>query len=119
MQELLPDNLKELGGMATDHNLSKAKLREVKSLTSWLYSFLAYMAVSTTDRQTREMLAIKGGFQASGLYLQKRDAIPACKLAPLVPYVAPSANCHIIAKLTRTMASPNQILSEEDEDVRQ
>ena len=97
MQELLPDNtalLKEFDGMATDRNLSKAKLREVKSLTSWLYSFLAYMAVSTTDRQTREMQVIKGGFRASGLYLQKRDAIPTCKLAPSVPYVAPSAICH-------------------------
>lgn len=59
MQELLPDNidlLKQLDSLQHDRSTSKAKLREVKSLPTWMYCFLAYMAVATNDPRTREML---------------------------------------------------------------
>ena len=59
MQELLPDNidlLKQLDSLQHDRSTSKAKLREVKSLPTWMYCFLAYMAVATDDPRTREML---------------------------------------------------------------
>ena len=59
MQELLPDNmalLKQLENLQSDKAKSKAKLREVKTLSSWLYCFLAYIAVATPDKHTRDLL---------------------------------------------------------------
>ena len=59
MQELLPDNmalLKQLENLQSDKAKSKAKLREVKMLSSWLYCFLAYIAVATPDKHTRDLL---------------------------------------------------------------
>ena len=35
----------------------KPRLREVTSLPSWLYCFLAYVAIQTTDPHIRDMLA--------------------------------------------------------------
>ena len=52
MQELLPDNMALLKQLEK----SKAKLREVKTLSSWLYCFLAYIAVATPDKHTRDLL---------------------------------------------------------------
>ena len=59
MQELLPDNmalLKQLENLQSDKAKSKAKLREVKTLSSRLYCFLAYIAVATPDKHTRDLL---------------------------------------------------------------
>ena len=36
---------------------SRPKMREVNSLPTWLYCFLAYAAIYTTDRRTRDHLA--------------------------------------------------------------
>lgn len=66
MRELLSDNLAlhdqleavhgPLLSMSTPGSL-RARMREVPSLTSWVYCFAAYMAVRTTDPLTRDMLA--------------------------------------------------------------
>ena len=66
MRYLLADNisldnqLEDLHGQApvasTPASL-RLRLREVPSLSSWMYCFAAYMAVQTGDREMREMLA--------------------------------------------------------------
>jgi hypothetical protein len=59
MKELLPDNLalqKQLENTQTAKQAAKAKQREVKTIATWVYCFLAYMAASTTDRKTRDQL---------------------------------------------------------------
>ncbi len=56
MKELLPDNItlqSPVESAQTAKSASKVKPREVKSITSWLYCFLAYMALATSDAQTR------------------------------------------------------------------
>lgn len=48
MKDMLPDNmalLKQLDNFSADKTVSKAKLREIKTLTTWLYCFTAYIAV--------------------------------------------------------------------------
>ena len=50
------------------------RLKEVPSLSSWLYCFVTYMVVLTTDPQTRDMLAychltIKNTLTAQGHWL--------------------------------------------------
>ena len=66
MRELLADNIAlhnqtiELHGHASLASTPAAlhpQVREVPSLSSWMYCFAAYMAVRTRDPQTREMLA--------------------------------------------------------------
>jgi len=55
MRNMLPDNmalLRQLDDVKSDKAASKAKLREVNSLPSWLYCFMAYMAVQTSDPHT-------------------------------------------------------------------
>ena len=65
MRELLTDNLalhdqleavQGLPGMIALPATLRTRQREVTSLTSWMYSFSAYMAVRTTDEFTRNML---------------------------------------------------------------
>ncbi len=59
MKELLPDNLalqKQLETMQSTKLASKAKLREVKSINTWMYCFLAYMAAATQDTRSWELL---------------------------------------------------------------
>ena len=59
MKDMLPDNmalLRQLDNFSADKSTSKAKLREIKTLTTWLYCFTAYMAVQTSDPHTRELL---------------------------------------------------------------
>ena len=56
---MLPDNmalLRQLDNFNADKSTSKAKLREIKTLTTWLHCFTAYMAVQTSDPHTRELL---------------------------------------------------------------
>ena len=66
MRDLLADNislhnqLEDLHGqtqIASTPTSLRPRLREVPSLSSWMYCFAAYMAVRTGDTQTREMLA--------------------------------------------------------------
>ena len=60
MRDLLADNitlhdqLEDLHGHTTSLN---PRLREVPSLASWVYCFVAYMAVRMEDPRTRDMLA--------------------------------------------------------------
>ena len=60
MRELLADNislynqLEDFRGHASG---LRPRIREVPSLSSWVYCFAAYMAVLTPDPRTREMLA--------------------------------------------------------------
>ena len=59
MKDMLPDNmalLRQLDNFSADKSTSKAKLREIKTFTTWLYCFTAYMAVQTSDPHTRELL---------------------------------------------------------------
>ncbi len=59
MKDLLPDNLalqRQLESLQPSKQASKAKLRKVKSITTWVYCFLAYMAAATTDSCTRDQL---------------------------------------------------------------
>ncbi len=59
MKGLLPDNIAlqlQLESLQVAKPASKAKLREVKSIQTWLYCFLAYIAVATSDTRTREQL---------------------------------------------------------------
>ena len=66
MRELLADNialhdqLEAIQGpvitQATPGSL-RPRLREIPSITSWMYCFAAYVAVRTTDPATRQMLA--------------------------------------------------------------
>ena len=65
MKELLADNvaltkqLEAVQGVPAFHLLGTRgpRLREVSSITSWCYCFLGYMAVRTTDPDTRDQLA--------------------------------------------------------------
>lgn len=65
MRDLLTDNislrqLEAFGAqypMPTMPGILKPRLREVSTLPSWLYCFLAYVAIRTPDTATREMLA--------------------------------------------------------------
>ncbi len=55
MKDLLPDNLvlqKQPESLQSSKQASKAKLREVRSVSTWLYGFLAYMAAATSDTRT-------------------------------------------------------------------
>ncbi len=59
--ELFLDNLallKQLESMQSTKQASKANLREVRSVSTWLYCFLAYvyMAAATPDACSREIL---------------------------------------------------------------
>ena len=67
MRELLADNilllqqLESLPGSSPGFMqfpaVARPRLREVRSMTVWLYCFLAYMAIRTTDPATRDQLA--------------------------------------------------------------
>ena len=66
MWDLLADNislhnqLEALHGQVSPASTPAAlrsRLREVSSLSSWMYCFSAYMTVRTTDPHTRELLA--------------------------------------------------------------
>ena len=67
MRDLLADNislhnqLEALHGQASLASPTSfcPRLREVPSLSSWVYCFAAYMAVLTTDPRTRDMLAYR------------------------------------------------------------
>jgi len=61
MKELLPDNmalhsqLEDLPAQATVSHRPH-RLREIDSPLTWVFCFLAYVAVRTTDAETRDML---------------------------------------------------------------
>ena len=63
MRELLADNIALLNQVSTMNPMipittsSQTRLREIPSLVSWLYCFLAYTAVRTSDPSTRDILA--------------------------------------------------------------
>ena len=65
MRELLADNitlLQQLEAMQGTHPVNmigptRPRLREVSTLTTWLYCFLAYAAIITSDATTRNLLA--------------------------------------------------------------
>lgn len=65
MKELLADNvsllsqLEAIQGPTAAHMLgpTRPRLREVSSLPTWCYCFLGYVALRTTDQQTRDQLA--------------------------------------------------------------
>ena len=64
MRDLLADNvslhhqLEDLQGVMTATPAAfRPRIREVPSLSSWMYCFAAYIAVRTQDPQTRDMLA--------------------------------------------------------------
>ena len=66
MRDLLADNvslhsqLEDLHGhvpLASTPAAFRPRLREVPTLSSWMYCFMAYLAVRTRDPQTRDMLA--------------------------------------------------------------
>ncbi len=59
VKDLLPDNLvlqKQLESLQPSKQASKAKLREVRSVSTCLYCFSAYMETATSDTRTREQL---------------------------------------------------------------
>ena len=60
MKELLSDNTTVLQSMEAVHPMlrgtNKPNLREVKSLLTWVYCFLAHVAISTPDAHTWDML---------------------------------------------------------------
>ena len=66
MRELLSDNITLLSQLESVHAYPVApalpghlrpQLREITSLPSWIYCFLAYVAICTTDLCTRDQLA--------------------------------------------------------------
>ena len=63
MRELLRDNisllgqLETLGGQSDTTGASRPRLREISSIASWMYSFLAYVAIWSSEESTRDMLA--------------------------------------------------------------
>ena len=66
MRGLLTDNvslLQQLDTFGGNHAFSslpgmlRPRLREVTSLLSWIYSFLAHIAIQTNDQGVRDMLA--------------------------------------------------------------
>ena len=61
LRDLLPDNISLLNQLNTvtpiPTGASRPRLREVTSLASWAYCFLAYVALSTSDPETRDRLA--------------------------------------------------------------
>ena len=65
MRELLADNIALLHQLEAMHGYSplhlagvaRPRLRDVSSLTTWCYCFLAYIAMRTTDPTTRDQLA--------------------------------------------------------------
>ena len=71
MRELLADNilllqeLKSLPGSSPSFMqfpaVARPRLHEVRSMTVWLYCFLAYMAIRTTDPATRDQLGSCSG----------------------------------------------------------
>ena len=86
MRDLLADNislhnqLEALHGQASLASPAslQPRLREVPSLSSWLYCFAAYMAVLTTDPRTQDMLAycrliIKEALRHGGTGWQEYD----------------------------------------------
>ena len=61
MKELLTDNMalySQLEDLPTQATLTARphRLREIESPLSWVFCFLAYLAVRTSDRETRDML---------------------------------------------------------------
>ena len=81
MKDMLADNmalLRQLENFSADKSTSKAKLREIKTLTTWLYCFTGYMAVQTSDPHTRELLTythliIREALRAGRPSLQVRE----------------------------------------------
>ena len=65
MRELLMDNIaliQQLEALQSSTPIpmigpTRPRLREISTLSSWLYCFLAYVAILTTDRNTRDKLA--------------------------------------------------------------
>ena len=66
MKELLVDNIHLLQQLEAVQGLSllpglpgvaRPRLREVTSLTTWLYCFLSYMAIRTSDSRTFDQLS--------------------------------------------------------------
>ena len=65
MRDLLGDNIALLNQLSSLHGtmtlplgtVNRTRLREVPSLVSWLYCFIAYVAVRTGDQNIRDMLA--------------------------------------------------------------
>ena len=63
MCKLLRDNisllgqLETLGGQSGTTGASRPRLREISSIASWMYSFLAYVAIRSSEESTRDMLA--------------------------------------------------------------
>lgn len=66
MKELLTDNvsllqqLEAVGGQGPSPSLPgvlKPRLRDITSLSTWMYCFLAYVAVRSPDKATQDMLA--------------------------------------------------------------
>lgn len=66
MRDLLSDNIALLqqidafsayGAVPSLPGVLKPRLREVASLPSWLYCFLAYIGIQSSDQATRDMLA--------------------------------------------------------------
>ena len=55
MKELLSDNM-ALHSQLEDLPASPHRLREIESPLSWVFCFMAYVAVRTCDRETRNML---------------------------------------------------------------
>ena len=63
MRDLLPDNITLLQRLAPLREslefttlTTRSRLREVNSIQTWVYCFLAYVAIRTTDPMTRNML---------------------------------------------------------------
>ena len=66
MRDLLTDNvslIQQLDTFGGNHafpslpGMLRPRLREVTSLPSWIYYFLAYIAIRATDQVVRDMLA--------------------------------------------------------------
>ena len=65
MRDLLADNIALISQLSSLHgpgalplsSVGHTRLREVPSLVSWLYCFIAYVAIRTLDPLTRQMLA--------------------------------------------------------------
>ena len=62
MKELMPDNISLLQALEAMHpaahmtSHTKPRMREVSDILTWVYCFLAYTAIRTPDKQTRDLL---------------------------------------------------------------
>lgn len=62
MKELMPDNISLLQALEVVHpamhltNPTKPKMRDVSDILTWVYCFLAYVAIRTPDKLTRDLL---------------------------------------------------------------